>query len=156
MLIIARVLQGAGGGGLQPSEQAILADTFPGEKRGMAFAMYGMAVVVAPAIGPTLGGWITDNFNWHWIFFINMPVGLLSLFLTHRFVEDPPWLEEEKKSGISIDYIGLALDRHRRGVLSDCARQRTGRRLVRFAADHDHVQHWGSDVDRILSLGVVP
>lgn len=109
ILIIARVLQGAGGGGLQPSEQAILADTFPVEKRGMAFSMYGMAVVVAPAIGPTLGGWITDNFNWHWIFFINLPVGLLSLFLTSRFVEDPPWLSEEKRSGIKIDYIGLSL-----------------------------------------------
>ena len=109
MLIIARVLQGAGGGGLQPSEQAILADTFPAEKRGMAFAMYGMAVVVAPAIGPTLGGWITDNYSWHWIFFINLPVGLLSLFLTHRLVEDPPWLKEEKNAGIGIDYIGLSL-----------------------------------------------
>src|ERR1700748_2581935 len=75
MLIVARVLQGAGGGGLQPSEQAILADSFPAEKRGQAFAMYGMAVVVAPAIGPTLGGWITDNFNWHWIFFIHLPFG---------------------------------------------------------------------------------
>ncbi len=109
MLVIARVLQGAGGGGLQPSEQAILADTFPIEKRGMAFAMYGMAVVVAPAIGPTLGGWITDNYSWHWIFFINLPVGLLSLFLTHRLVEDPPWLKEEKGVGIGIDYIGLSL-----------------------------------------------
>lgn len=109
LLIIARILQGAGGGGLQPSEQAILADTFPAEKRGLAFAMYGMAVVVAPAIGPTLGGWITDNFNWHWIFFINVPVGLLSLFLTQKLVEDPPWLKEEKKSGIRIDYIGLSL-----------------------------------------------
>lgn len=109
MLIVARILQGAGGGGLQPSEQAILADTFPEEKRGMAFAMYGMAVVVAPAIGPTLGGWITDNISWHWIFFINVPIGLLSLFLTQRFVEDPPWLKEEKRSGIKIDYIGLAL-----------------------------------------------
>jgi len=109
MLILARILQGAGGGGLQPSEQAILADSFPVEKRGMAFAMYGMAVVVAPAIGPTLGGWITDNFNWHWIFFINIPIGLLSLFLTQRFVEDPPWLKQEKQSGIRIDYIGLAL-----------------------------------------------
>jgi DHA2 family multidrug resistance protein len=108
LLIFARILQGAGGGGLQPSEQAILADTFPVEKRGQAFAMYGMAVVVAPAIGPTLGGWITDNFNWHWIFFINIPVGMLSLFLTHRMVEDPPWLKEEK-TGFKIDYIGLAL-----------------------------------------------
>ncbi len=109
MLIMARVLQGAGGGGLQPSEQAILADTFPPEKRGMAFAMYGMAVVVAPAIGPTLGGWITDNYSWHWIFFINLPIGLLSLFLTNRLVEDPPWLKEEKRAGVKIDYIGLGL-----------------------------------------------
>jgi DHA2 family multidrug resistance protein len=109
LLIFARVLQGAGGGGLQPSEQAILADSFPPEKRGVAFAMYGMAVVVAPAIGPVLGGWITDNFNWHWIFFINIPVGILSLFLTQRMVEDPPWLKEERKSGIKIDYIGLSL-----------------------------------------------
>jgi len=84
ILIIARILQGAGGGGLAPSEQAILADTFSIEKRGQAFAVYGMAVVVAPAIGPTLGGWITDNFNWHWIFFINLPVGLLSLYLSNR------------------------------------------------------------------------
>lgn len=108
-LIIARVLQGAGGGGLQPSEQAILADTFPIEKRGMAFAVYAMAVVVAPAIGPTLGGWITDNFNWHWIFFINVPIGLISLFLTQRVVEDPPWLKEERGAGIKVDYIGLGL-----------------------------------------------
>jgi MFS transporter, DHA2 family, multidrug resistance protein len=109
LLIFFRVLQGAGGGGLQPSEQAILADTFSVERRGMAFAMYGMAVVAAPAIGPTLGGWITDNYSWHWIFFINLPVGLLSLFMTHNVVEDPPWLKEEKRSGIRIDYIGLAL-----------------------------------------------
>ena len=108
-LIVARIIQGAGGGGLQPSEQAILADSFPPEKRGMAFALYGMAVVVAPAVGPTLGGWITDNYSWHWIFFINLPVGLLSLFLTQRMVEDPPWIKERKGSSISIDYIGLAL-----------------------------------------------
>ena len=109
MLIVARILQGAGGGGLQPSEQAILADTFPAEKRGMSFALYGMAVVVAPAIGPTLGGWITDNFNWHWIFFINIPIGALSLFLTSRLVEDPPWIEKGRRSAARVDYIGLAL-----------------------------------------------
>jgi DHA2 family multidrug resistance protein len=68
-----------------------------------------MAVVVAPAIGPTLGGWITDNFNWHWIFFINLPIGALSLFLTSRLVEDPPWIKRERGAGIRIDYIGLAL-----------------------------------------------
>src|SRR5215472_16147786 len=81
-LIFFRVLQGVGGGGLQPSEQAILADTFSPKQRGMAFAVYGMAVVFAPAIGPTLGGWITDNFSWRWIFFINLPIGLLSLYLS--------------------------------------------------------------------------
>src|SRR5437762_1433215 len=88
LLIFFRVLQGAGGGGLQPSEQAILADTFPPEKRGMAFAIYGMAVVLAPAIGPTLGGFITDNASWRWIFFINVPVGVASLLLSKRLVED--------------------------------------------------------------------
>jgi DHA2 family multidrug resistance protein len=109
MLIFFRVLQGAGGGGLQPSEQAILADTFAPAKRGMAFAVYGMAVVLAPAIGPTLGGWITDNFSWRWIFFINIPVGLLSLFLTNMLITDPPYLKNEKRKGFSVDYIGLGL-----------------------------------------------
>ncbi|MBX6359146.1 MAG: DHA2 family efflux MFS transporter permease subunit [Acidobacterium ailaaui] len=109
MLILARVLQGAGGGGLAPSEQAILADTFPVSKRGQAFAVYGMAVVVAPAIGPTLGGWITDNFNWHWIFFINIPFGALSLFLSQRMVEDPPYLKEEQKKIRKVDSVGLGL-----------------------------------------------
>ena len=112
-LILFRIMQGAGGGGLQPSEQGILADTFPPERRGMAFAVYGMAVVLAPAIGPTLGGWITDNYNWRWIFYINVPVGLLSLFLTHRMIEDPPHLKEARRrafsEGLRIDYVGLML-----------------------------------------------
>ncbi|HEY7826020.1 MAG TPA: DHA2 family efflux MFS transporter permease subunit [Candidatus Acidoferrales bacterium] len=108
-LIFFRVLQGAGGGGLQPSEQAILADTFSPKQRGMAFAVYGMAVVLAPAIGPTLGGWITDNFTWRWIFFINIPVGILSLFLTQRLISDPPYMKKAKKSGFRIDGIGLGL-----------------------------------------------
>ena len=108
-LIFFRVLQGVGGGGLQPSEQAILADTFEPAKRGMAFAVYGMAVVLAPAIGPTLGGWITDNFNWRWIFFINIPVGIISLLLTNRLISDPPYMKQEKRTGIKIDYIGLGL-----------------------------------------------
>jgi DHA2 family multidrug resistance protein len=111
LLIFARILQGLGGGGLAPSEQAILADTFPIEKRGQAFALYGMAVVVAPAIGPTLGGWITDNFNWHWIFFINLPVGLLSLYLSNRMVEDPPFLKARKEASkhLKVDFMGLGL-----------------------------------------------
>jgi DHA2 family multidrug resistance protein len=110
VLVICRVMQGIGGGGLQPSEQSILADTFPPSMRGAAFAVYGMAVVVAPAIGPTLGGWITDNFNWRWIFYINVPIGIVSLFLTHRLVEDPPYLIKERAKGRpKIDYPGLAL-----------------------------------------------
>src|ERR1700693_438295 len=107
MLIVFRILQGAGGGGLQPSEQAILADTFAPAKRGMAFAVYARAVVLAPAIGPTLGGWITDNFTWRWIFFLNIPVGILSLVLTNRLIQDPPYLKRKKLSETKIDYVGL-------------------------------------------------
>jgi DHA2 family multidrug resistance protein len=113
ILVFCRVLQGIGGGGLAPSEQAILADTFPPEKRGQAFAMYGLAVVCAPAIGPTLGGYITDNFDWRWIFFLNIPICILSLFLTSRIVEDPPYVQkqvkESQKGGIKLDFIGFAL-----------------------------------------------
>ncbi len=110
-LLFFRVLQGAGGGGLQPSEQSILLDTFPGQKRGMGMAIYGVAVLVAPILGPTLGGYITDNYNWRWIFFINLPIGVLSLFLTSIIVRDPPYLEAERKKrrDFSIDYIGLGL-----------------------------------------------
>ena len=107
-LVFCRILQGLGGGGLAPSEQAILADTFEPKKRGVAFAVYGMAVVLAPAIGPTLGGYITDHFSWRWVFFINIPVAILSLFLTHRLVEDPPWLRGNLKK-VRVDYIGLGL-----------------------------------------------
>ncbi|PYV89551.1 MAG: EmrB/QacA family drug resistance transporter [Acidobacteria bacterium] len=109
MLIVFRVLQGAGGGGLQPSEQAILADTFPPAKRGMAFAVYGVAVVMAPAIGPTLGGWITDNYTWRWIFFVNIPVGILSLLLTSRLIQDPPYFRRRKFSELKVDYTGLGM-----------------------------------------------
>src|SRR5947209_4797626 len=111
MLIFFRVLQGLGGGGLATSEQSILADTFTLEKRGMAFAVYGMAIVMAPAIGPTLGGWITDNYSWRWIFYINVPIGAISLFLTHRIVEDPPYIKTEgaKMRRNPIDYLGLGL-----------------------------------------------
>ncbi|MFP5210633.1 MAG: DHA2 family efflux MFS transporter permease subunit [Acidobacteriota bacterium] len=109
LLIIFRICQGAAGGGLQPSERAILADTFAPEKRSVAFAIYGMAVVVAPAIGPTIGGWITDNYTWRWIFFLNIPVGILSLFLTNRIVEDPPYLKRVREKLGSVDGIGLGL-----------------------------------------------
>jgi len=108
-LLLFRVLQGLGGGGLQPMAQAILADTFPPEKRGLAFAVYGITAVIAPALGPTLGGWITYNYTWRWIFFINLPVGLLAIFLVLRLIEDPAYLKTVNKAGIKVDYIGIAL-----------------------------------------------
>jgi len=108
-IILFRILQGAGGGGLQPMAQAIMADTFPPQKRGLAFALYGITAIIAPTIGPTLGGWITDNYTWRWIFFINLPVGILTLLLVFRLVQDPPWVKRVSGAGIKIDYIGVAL-----------------------------------------------
>jgi DHA2 family multidrug resistance protein len=109
LLLFFRVLQGAGGGGLQPMAQAILADTFPPHQRGLAFALYGITAIMAPTIGPTLGGWITFNYSWRWIFFINLPVGILTWLLVRRFVEDPPYLAKLKAAGVRLDYIGIAL-----------------------------------------------
>jgi DHA2 family multidrug resistance protein len=115
VMLIARVLQGIGGGGLAPVEQAILVDTFPPHKRASAFALYTVAIVTAPAIGPVLGGWITDNFDWRWVFLINIPIGILSMSLTTRFVHDPPAFAEERKTvrdekgRLRIDGIGIAL-----------------------------------------------
>jgi DHA2 family multidrug resistance protein len=110
MLVLFRVLQGAGGGGLQPVSQAILVESFPRAKQGMAMAVYGMGVVVAPIVGPTLGGWITDNYSWRWIFFINIPVGLLSIFLTSTLIHDPPHVSRlENGKRVRIDFIGLGL-----------------------------------------------
>src|SRR5580704_5153504 len=108
-IILFRILQGAGGGGLQPMAQAILADTFPPEKRGLAFALYGITTIIAPTIGPTLGGWITDNYTWRWIFFINLPVGILASLLVMHLVEDPPYLKRTTRAGVGIDYIGISL-----------------------------------------------
>jgi DHA2 family multidrug resistance protein len=109
LLLLFRVLQGAFGGGLQPMAQAILGDSFPPEKRGLAFALYGITVICAPAIGPTLGGWITDNYSWRWIFYINVPVGALALALVYQLVEDPPYLARMKKRLSGFDYIGFSL-----------------------------------------------
>jgi len=109
-LILFRVLQGLGGGALQPISQAILVESFPREKQGIATAFYGMGVVVAPVIGPTLGGWITDNYTWRWIFLINIPVGILSLSLTAAMIFDPPHLVRKTfANGLKLDYIGLGL-----------------------------------------------
>jgi DHA2 family multidrug resistance protein len=108
-LILFRVLQGLAGGGLQPSVQAILADTFPGNKRGMAMALYTIAILVAPVLGPTLGGWITDNYSWRWIFYINIPVGILCVVLTRMVLEDPPYMKEAKAKArkVAVDWGGL-------------------------------------------------
>jgi len=114
LLIFFRVLQGVGGGGLAPVEQAILVDTFPPSKRPAAFALYSMAIVTAPAIGPPLGGWITDSWSWRWVFFINIPIGILSLILTKRLVSDPPeftrQVEAARRAGkLKIDGLGIVL-----------------------------------------------
>ena len=108
-LLLARVIQGAGGGGLQPMAQAILADTFPPHKRGLAFSVYGTTAIVAPAIGPTLGGWITDSYTWRWIFLMNLPVGILAILLVMAFVEDPPFLTRTTLKESRIDYFGFGL-----------------------------------------------
>src|SRR3989441_4045532 len=107
MIVIARVFQGLGGGALQPLAQAVLLESFPPERRGVAMAVYGMGVVVAPIVGPTLGGWITDNYSWRWIFYINVPVGLLAVLMTQTFVEDPPYLRGGRSR--RIDVAGFAL-----------------------------------------------
>src|SRR5215831_5171292 len=105
LLVFFRILQGAGGGGLQPVSQAILVESFPRSKQGMAMAVYGMGVVLAPIIGPTLGGWITDSYTWRWIFLINIPVGVLSILLTTLLISDPPYLVRKSfKQGLKIDF----------------------------------------------------
>ena len=113
LLILARALQGVTGGGLQPTSQAILADAFPPHRRGQAFAVYGIAVVFAPAIGPTLGGWITDNFSWRWVFLLNVPIGVLLSLLAARVIVEPPErvaaLKARFKNGIRFDYVGFSL-----------------------------------------------
>jgi DHA2 family multidrug resistance protein len=106
-LIIARVLQGASGGALQPISQAILLESFPAQKRGSAMAVFAMGVVVAPILGPTLGGWITDNYSWRWIFYINLPIGLFAVLMGKALIEDPPYLK--RISAANIDYIGFGL-----------------------------------------------
>jgi DHA2 family multidrug resistance protein len=113
MMLVARVLQGIGGGGLAPTEQSIFADTFPVEKRAQAFALYGLTVVTAPAVGPTLGGWLTDSYSWHWCFLINLPVGMLSLAMVQLFIVEPEALKQDRKrmlaGGLRVDYVGFAL-----------------------------------------------
>jgi MFS transporter, DHA2 family, multidrug resistance protein len=108
LLLVFRAIQGVGGGGLQPMAQAILNDTFPPEQRGSAFALYGITAVLAPTVGPMLGGWITDNYSWRWIFFIKLPIALLALYMTYTLVREEPSAGRKKNGGIRVDYIGIA------------------------------------------------
>lgn len=113
MMLLFRVLQGIGGGGLAPTEQSIFADSFTPKQRALAFSLYGFTVVTAPAVGPVLGGWLTDAYSWHWVFLINLPFGGLSMALTWLFVYDSPLLQEDRRKllarGLKIDYLGFAL-----------------------------------------------
>ena len=149
IMLLARVLQGVGGGGLAPVEQAILVDTFPPAKRASAFALYTIAIVTAPAIGPVLGGWITDNYNWRWVFLINIPIGLLSLYLTNRFVQDPPSFAAERKTvrspegKLRVDGIGIALI----GI---------GSAALEIVLDRGEIDDWfgSAFITRMLLVGV--
>lgn len=150
-LIVFRCIQGLTGGGLQPNSQAILADSFPPRQRGMAFAFYGMAVVFAPAIGPTLGGWITENYTWRWIFLINVPVSVVLFFLINAMISDPPHLEAERarllRNGLRLDYCGF-------GLLA------LGLGMLQFVLDRGQEDDWfGSHVITICAvvaaLGIV-
>jgi DHA2 family multidrug resistance protein len=107
LILLARAVQGAGGGALQPLSQAILLESFPPEKRGLAMSVFALGVVVAPVLGPTLGGWLTETYSWRWAFYINIPVGILAVILIGRFVEDPPYIKKAKAG--KLDSIGLGL-----------------------------------------------
>ena len=139
-LIVFRLMQGFFGGGLQPGQQSIILDTFPPEKRGAAFGVTAIATIVAPVLGPTLGGYITDNFNWRWIFFANLPVGIIAVFFVSVLVEDPPW---HTRISRRVDYIGAVADHARHWLFTDHDGPWRGPRLVRISL-HSHHGHSGN------------
>ena len=159
-LVIARVLQGIGGGGLAPVEQSILADTFPPDKRGMAFAAFAIVVVVGPVLGPTLGGYIVEYASWHWVFLINVPVGIIAFFLVTTFVDEPEQVTQDRKdrfkNGLNIDYIGVALVALGLGFFELHARPGFARGLVRQPAHHDHRLDCRGFARRARDLGAQP
>ncbi len=137
LLVLARVIQGAAGGALQPLSQAILMESFPPNKRGVAMAVFGMGVVVAPIIGPVMGGWITDSYSWRWVFYINIPLGVLAVLMSQTFLEDPPYLRAgHERRGGNIDYLGfgaLALWLATLQVILDRGSRTTGSTPAGFA-----------------------
>ena len=151
MILVCRVLQGIGGGGLAPVEQSIFADSFTPQKRALAFSLYGFTVVTAPAIGPALGGWLTDNYSWHWVFLINLPIGLLSLVLTGIFVVDSPALKRDRKAllakGLKIDYVGFILVALGFGCLQIV--------LDRFSRDDGFSSHFISGMSLVSGISLV-
>ena len=130
MLILARVIQGAGGGALQPIAQAVLLESFPREKRGSAMSVYAIGVVVAPILGPTIGGWLTDNYSWRWVFYINIPIGILAVILCSILLEDPAYLKNTRPG--RIDFVGFALLAIWIGCLQVMLDKGPGRRLAVF------------------------
>ena len=135
LLIVARVIQGLGGGAMVPIAQAILLESFPVSKRGEAMAAFSMGIIVAPILGPTLGGWITDNYSWRWIFYINVPVGILAFLMAEEFVEDPPYIRRDKRATRGFRRLRAAGDLARRRCRSSwtTGRRRTGSNRNGFA-----------------------
>ncbi|MEG8023972.1 MFS transporter [Sphingomonas aurantiaca] len=159
-LVVARVLQGIGGGGLAPVEQSILADTFPPKQRGMAFAAFAIVVVVGPVLGPTLGGYIVEYSSRHWVFLINVPVGILAWFLVEALVDEPDQVKKDRderfKHGLTIDYVGVALVALGLGFLEPHLRSRRARGLVRQRLHRDVGDHRRGVADQPRRLGIEP
>src|SRR5215468_5920773 len=146
IMLSSRVLQGLAGGGLAPVSQAILVDTFPAAKRASAFALYTIVIVTAPAVGPVLGGWITDNYSWRWIFFINIPIGLVAFLLSSKLVKDPPAFEQERaavRTGgkLQVDGLGIALIALASGTLE-------------VALDRGQIEDWFASTFICWMLGI--